>query len=148
MDLKEIGLDGEFKHLDSTPVSNKIVNSMTMEATVEVAPQPLKKIKPFAVACMNIPTTLPAEAQIVLQALFSCFERQNNVSEGLIGDVMWGFENAGIPAECSYKGIIQLGRLGYIKFQGPDNAYISENGNLEKAFVRYQPKMLEMIYEK
>lgn len=148
MDLKELGIDN-IKILPSTPPEgSKIVNSLTMEATVEVSPQPLRKLRPFAKAISSIPKLLSPEAQLVLHAMLSCFEKQGNISEGLIGDLMWGFAQCGIPPECTYAGLKQLCKEGYLKFQGKDNSWIDiESDKAEDAFVRYNPKLLELAYE-
>jgi hypothetical protein len=139
---------GDVKILDSTPpAGTKISSSMTMEATVDVKPQPLLKLRPFILAVKAIPATLPPEAQIVLQNLLSCFEKQKNVSEGLIGDVMFGFNTCGIPPQCTYEGLRQLAKEGYLKFQAKDNSWVNiESEAADGAFVRYQKKLLDMVY--
>jgi hypothetical protein len=88
------------------------------------------------------------EAQIVMHALFECFGRQQVVQEGLIGDLMWGFAQTGIPDKATWIGLCDLHKLGYVKFQAPDNTFVSADSDLiGKAWVRYQPKLLEMVYE-
>jgi hypothetical protein len=140
---------GEFKKLDSTPPpGHKPASVMTMEAVIDTTPQPLRVLRPFITACQQISTILPGEAQIVLQALFSCFERQKSVNEGLIGDLVWGFAQCGIAHECTWIGLQELVKLGYIKFQAPDGEYIEPTSDqIAKAFVRYQPPLLRMVYE-
>lgn len=149
MSIDKLGLNGEFKHLDSTPPSSsKAVSSMTMEAVVENKPQELRVVKPFNVACLSIPGNLPGAAQITLQCFFSCFEQQKNVKEGLIGDILWGFEQAGIPIQCSIDGLRELHRLGYLKFQAKDNEFVSfDSDKIQSAFIRYEKKLLDMVYE-
>ncbi|NDD05583.1 MAG: hypothetical protein EB078_11805, partial [Proteobacteria bacterium] len=68
----------DFKHLDSTPPEDAAppASVMTLEAQIENKPQELKKVRPYYETHKEIPSDLPAEAQIVLHALFSCFERQ------------------------------------------------------------------------
>jgi hypothetical protein len=147
MDPREIKV-GDIKVLPSTPPEgSKVVNSMTLEATVEVNPQPLKQIRPFVLAVSAIPSTLPPEAQITLQNLLSCFEKQKNVSEGLIGDLMWGFAQCGTPVNCTYEGLKQLAKEGYLKFQAKDNSWVDiESEQADGAWVRYQRKLLDLVY--
>ena len=121
---------------------------MSLEVQVDTTPQALRKIKPYFSSSKSIPTSLPAESQIVLHALFSCFEKQQRVEEGVIKDLVWGFEQGGIPPECSMLGLTQLQGKGYIKFQAPDNTFVTIlSDQLGECWIRYQPKLLEMIYE-
>lgn len=137
-----------FKHLDTTSVDDGRSKSvMTMEATVDVKPQELRQLRSFQGMVLQIPTNMPAEAQMVMQALFSCFEKQKSVQEGLIGDLMWGFTQTNIPAELTLNGLKQLQRLGYVKFRTPDNVFIDfTNEHIEKSFVVYEPKLLDYVY--
>lgn len=138
-----------FKHLDSAPaVSNgKARSVMTMEAVVDVKPQELRKFKSFEAMVMNIPGHLPAEGQLVLQAIFSCFEKQKSISEGLVGDMLWGFGQAGIPPELTLNGLKQLESHLYIKFKAPDGTVIGPSStHFEKAFVHYMPKLTDCVF--
>lgn len=138
-------------HLDSTPPKNVTPPTSvgTMEATVENKPQLLRKIKPYSQTGATVPVLIKPEAQVVMHALFSCFDRQKEVREGLVGDLLWGFEQCGIPAGCSAVGLMELNNQGYLKFQAPDNTYINfQSDQIGKAWIRYQKKLLDMIYDK
>lgn len=118
------------------------------EVEVENKPQELRKLRPYPKAVSAIPGLLPDQAQIVLKLLFDCFAKAGHVSEGLIGDLLWGFAQFQIPAELSLHGLFQLEQLGYIAFQAKDGAFIHKDSDkLESAWIRYQPKLLEMVYE-
>jgi hypothetical protein len=148
MDDREI--TEKFKHLDSKPPEGTTppASVMTLEAVVENNPQPLRKLRPYYEASKNVPALLPPEAQVVLHALLSCFEKQKDVQEGLIGDMVWGLEQAGIPKEASIIGLDRLAVAGYVKFQAPDNTFIDFSSDaIGKAWIRYQPKLLDMVYE-
>lgn len=136
----------EIKHFDSTPTDPGIKSSMALEATVENKPQQLKKIKSFEAFILGIPANMKAEAQIVLQALFSCFEKQGTVAEGILEDVYWGFEQntPPIPRNLVWNGLRELRALGYVRFQAPDNVLAFEP--IPAAWLRYQPKLLDMVY--
>lgn len=141
----------DFKHLDTKVVDDGRTKSvMTMEATVDYKPQELRPLRSFAGMILQIPTDMPAEAQIVLQGLFACFEEQKSVQEGLIGDIIWGFQQNDIqpiPAELTMNGLKQLAHLGYIKFKSKDHVFIAfESDQIESAFVIYQPKLLNYVY--
>lgn len=148
-EIKVDGIDGNFKHLNSTPPPGaKLPASvMTTEVTIENNPQPLRTIKPYTQSQLSIPSMLPSEARIVMHLLFECFANKGEVKEGLIGDILWGFNQSGAASELTYNGLDQLSKAGYLKFQAPDQTYIDLGSTAaEKAFVRYQPKLLDMVY--
>jgi hypothetical protein len=122
---------------------------MNLEATVDATPQKLRtKIKSLYKAQKDIPKLIPAEAQIVLQCLFSCFDKQRKISEGLVKDIIWGFEQSGIPQPASLVGLKQLENLGYISFNGPDGGKVSIfSDRLPDLWVKYEDKLLDLVYE-
>ena len=140
---------GEFKNLDTKPPEDsKARSSFAIEAEIENKPQELKKIRSFFAMTNSVPTTLKPEAQIVLQALFSCFDRQGSVQEGKLEDLTWGFEQVGIPGPATIMGLKYLNEAGYVKFQAPDNQYTEmTKDNVRHLWVRYQPKLMELVYE-
>jgi hypothetical protein len=147
---EQLGIDGELKVLDTRAPEGTAqdVSVMGMEAAVDSKPQQLKIIRPFVQSIKNIPKTIPPEAQIVLQALLACFEKQKNVQEGLVKDLVWGFAQSGIPDACTLLGIRQLENLGYVKIQAPDNTIIRiESPHIAESWVRYEPKLLELVYD-
>jgi hypothetical protein len=147
---EKLNVDGEIKILDTTAPEGvtQDVSAMGMEAVVDPTPQPLRTIKPFVQAIKSVPTTIPPEAQIVLHALLACFEKQKNIKEGVIKDLIWGFSQSGIPDGCTALGLKQLDNLGYIKIQAPDMSIIDVSGaGFLDSWVKYQPKLLELVYE-
>lgn len=122
---------------------------MTIDVQLEnTEMQKLETLRPFYVASDSIPTTLMPEAQIVLQALFACFERHKVVKVGLLKDLVWGFEQMGVPAPLTMKGLGALEKEGYIKLRAPDNS----EGRLEGSYILdnwvvYTNKILELVYE-
>lgn len=144
-----IAPDSEVKHLDTKPPEDsKAKSSFAIEAEVENKPQELNKLRPFYAMTKAVPTSIKAEAQIVLQALFACFDRQRSVQEGKLADLVWGFEQAGIPGSATVMGLKYLAEAGYVRFQAPDNSFVEmTKDNLSVLWVRYQPKLLEMVYE-
>jgi len=131
------------------PEGVKVKNTdFVFEVEVENNPQELRKLRPYVKAVATIPGFLPDQAQIVLRLLFDCFAKAGHVSEGLIGDMLWGFTEFGIPSELSLHGLFQLEQLGYIAYQAKDGSFINKDSSkLESAWIRYQPKLLEMVYE-
>lgn len=130
------------------PKGTTHVTSITVDG-IDTTPQKLNTLRPYNAMVLQIPLNLNPLASMVLQLLFSCFEKQKTISEGLIGDLMWGFAQMEppMPPEATFRGIVELYRKGYIKFQAPDNSFVSpESDAIERSWVRYQPKLLSMIY--
>lgn len=147
----KLGIDGVFKKHDTEKISQGTNDAsvMTLEAQVDPTPQKLRKIRPFAKSHRDVPTTIPPEAQIVLQALLSCFEKQNDVQEGVMKDITWGFEQCGIPSPCTVVGLKQLQNLGYVSIKAPDNTYMSiSSDQLMEGWVVYENKLLDLVYER
>ena len=147
--MKDMGIEGEFKQHYAPPIAGaKEKSVMTMEAVVDATPQELSKLKDFHALTKAIPTTVTAQGQIVLQALFACFDKKQSTEEGLIGDLIWGFDKGGIPKQCTIDGLKSLAKEGFIKFQAKDNTFVTfESDKITGAWVRYQPKLMELIYE-
>jgi hypothetical protein len=66
--------------------------------------------------------------------------------------LVWGFAQADseipLPPALTVAGLAELERLGYIKFQAKDNSWTTmQSDAIEGAWVRYQPKLLELVYE-
>lgn len=148
---KDYGLEGKVskKPLILPEGVKKPVSVANLEVTVDDAtPQPLLKLRPFESMVLHISGRWPKQAQVVLQALFDCFSKAGHVSEGLIGDMVWGFAQCGIPSELTVQGLAQLNGMGFVKFQAPDNNYVTLYDTAsEKAWVRYQKPLLDLVYE-
>lgn len=113
------------------------------------APQELNRIRPFFALAHSIPETLPPEAKIVMRALFDCFERAGAVSEGIIEELLWGFEQCGIARKLTGTGLFQLEKAGYVKFQTRDGAFMEFiSVRTADSWIRYQPLLLGLVYAK
>jgi hypothetical protein len=113
------------------------------------APQELKQIRPFSGLINAIPYTLPSEAQIVLRALFDCFERARSVQEGIIEELLWGFEQCGLPRQLTAHGLVFLEKAGYVRFQTRDGVFTDfASAKTADSWIRYEPRLLEMVYAK
>lgn len=110
--------------------------------------QTLRLMRSFSKMAGSIPGSLSAEAQVTMRALFDCFEKCGAVKEGLIEDLLWGFEQCGIPRKLTAKGLVDLEAASYLYFETPDNTLITfEAARIHECWVRYQPKLLDMLYE-
>lgn len=121
----------------------------SMEAVVDPTPQKLTpRLRGFEGSCLRIPGDLSREAQDTLKSLFSCFERQGEVKEGLIGDLIWGFSQIGIAPEKTIHGLKELEKNGYLRFKAPDGVYVDfTSDKIGKAWVKYSKPLLDMVYE-
>jgi hypothetical protein len=149
--INVLGRPGRFKKLRSVPPAGaKAKSVMTLEARVENRPQELRKLRSSFALNLSIPGYLSDQAQIVLKLLFECFHKANSVQEGLIGDLIWGFaqNKPPIPQELTIDGLRALELAGYVKFQAKDGSFVSfDSDKVTGAFVRYQPKLMDLVYE-
>lgn len=146
------------KIFDKNPVPSSGIKTAAMpfvfHTEIDTTPQLLRLLRPFYIMHMQMPPALPVMAREVLRRVFRCFGKAGHVSEGLVGDAMWGFaedtvEEKGLPPEVTWMGLQQLEQLGYIRFQAKDNSYIDPQSHyIGSAWIRYTPKLLEMVYER
>lgn len=131
-------------------ISKIKANDFVFEVEVENKPQELRRLRTYSRMHAQIPALLPDTGKAVLELLFSCFEKAGHVSEGLIGDLIWGFQQITppVPAEVTVSGLRALESFGYIKFQAKDGNFIDFSSDaITGAFVRYTEKLLSLIYE-
>jgi hypothetical protein len=125
-------------------------NSFAFSVVIDPTKQELRKLRPYSKMHQQMPALLPDLGRAVLELLFNCFDKAGHVSEGLIGDLIWGFQQVTppIPGEITINGLKQLETYGYVKFQAKDGSYISfDSDKITGAFVRYTDKLLNLIYE-
>lgn len=119
-----------------------------MEATVDVKPQKLRNIKPCTVSVLTLPANISDNTRTIMSTLFAIFEDKNSVEEGLVGDMLWGFSQAGIPAAATFAALGEMERHGYVKFQAPDNSFLPiASPKIGSCWICYQDKLKNMIYE-
>jgi len=153
MDIKDNEISKGFKRLQhERPSDAKARSVMNIEVEVDAKKQQLgKKLKAFSSYCLNIPSLMSPEAQIFMQLLMSVFEKQKEVREGILKDIIFGFASAGVPVKLSMTGAIECFKQGYLEFRGPDNSVITRANeiptNVIEFWVIYTPKLLNMVYE-
>lgn len=111
--------------------------------------EPLKPIiKPYK-GLKRIPAELGdgGPACFVFIELNKCFQKQGYVAEGLLGNVIWGFEQCGYDARRVAQGLTSLRKLGYIYYSDESGGTITETDfNPKKPiWVRYQEKMTDLF---
>lgn len=128
--------------------------AFALYAEIDMTKQELKVVKPFKILVLSLPSGLLDQAQWVLIRLFRCFAKAGEVSEGLIGDMMAGFaeptlEERPLTPDETWSGLRQLRAAGYLQFQTPDGAFVDEhNSRIGSSWVRYTPKLLDLVYER
>lgn len=125
-------------------------NDFVFEVQVDSTPQELRKLRTYSGMHAEMPTLLPDMGKAILELLFNCFAKAGHVSEGLIGDLIWGFQQVTppVPQEITVAGLDALEKFGYIKFQGKDGSFVDFSSDaITGAFVRYTDKLLTLIYE-
>lgn len=108
-------------------------------------------IKPYR-GIKHVPPELGAgdEATMVFVELQRCFKKAGCVAEGLLGNLIWGFEQCGYSSRAVAAGLTKLRHLGYIRYTDPLGNPIFEatidtrNGGLP-IWLRYTDKMINLF---
>lgn len=115
-------------------------------------PEPLKIIVTPYLGVSHLPSDVQANgpAFLVFQDLLECFKKQGYVAEGLLANVMWGFEQSGRDIKLVAHGLSCLRQLGYVGYSDPLGVRISEHGfNPDiPIWIRYLPKFTALMIRK
>lgn len=86
-------------------------------------------------------------ACFVFIELQKCFQKQGFVAEGLMGNVIWGFEQCGFDPRAVAAGLQALRKLGYLIYTDPRGTEIHELSFDPKTliWIRYTSKMLNLF---
>lgn len=85
-------------------------------------------------------------AGIVFANLNVCYKENNNVSEGIMEDVIWGFAQAGIPRYLTWDGLLALGKFGYLTFTD-EQRVLMIGTPAEAMWYRWTPKFYNLLLE-
>jgi len=111
--------------------------------------QPLLQLRPSFRGVKEIPPELGTGdvATLIFVSLLDCFKRAEKVCEGLLGDLIWGFEQCGIEPRATAAGLTRLRVLGYIRYTDETGSNLSEiNFDPTKLiWIRYTSKFLNLI---
>jgi hypothetical protein len=80
---------------------------------------------------------------VVFYNLNLCYKNQNSVSEGIIGDIIWGFRQSGIPVSVVRDGLVALKNLGYMTWDINNMVMLGEPK--ENYYIRWGNKFLELL---
>lgn len=128
-----------------TKPQDKDFQALSVGAVVDPTPQILRPIRP-AGHHLVLPLDLTNNAKLVVDGLFKCFMKNGFIKEGLVVDILWGFDVSEYDLNRVAYGLIDLKRAGYIAFIAPDNTETDEHcTQLSKCWVKYKPKFLALI---
>jgi hypothetical protein len=84
---------------------------------------------------------------MVFVELNNCFKRQKNVSEGMLANVMWGFEQCGYAPDHVAAGLTALRKKGYITYTDERRVPLSDyDFNPKKPiWIRYTRKFTDLF---
>ena len=107
-------------------------------------------IKPYQ-GLKRIPPELNdgGPACFVFYGLTQCFQRQKEVSEGLLANIIWGFGECGYDQRHVAAGLSALNKLGYIFYSSEQrgSAILETNFDPKKPiWIRYTNKMIDLFY--
>lgn len=87
------------------------------------------------------------EVTLVFIELQKVFKKAGNVSEGLMGNIIWGFEQCGYDPRAVAKGLSGLRTLGYTKYTDPVGEELHELSFDPKTpiWIRYTNKMMDLF---
>jgi hypothetical protein len=81
--------------------------------------------------------------------LQKCFQKAGFVAEGMLGNIIWGFEQCGYDARAVAAGLTRLRDLGYIYYSDKHRLPIHEfNFNPRyPVWIRYQDKFKKLFVQ-
>ncbi len=88
---------------------------------------------------------------VVFYNLNLCYKNQNSVSEGTIGDIIWGFRQSGIPVSVVRDGLMALKKLGYLNWTGdghPSGGMLMLGDPKETYWIRWTDKFHKLLLPK
>jgi hypothetical protein len=86
---------------------------------------------------------------LVFYGLAQCFQKHKEVCEGLLANIIWGFEQCGYDPKYVARGLTRLRELDFIFYSSEQRgAPISETNFDPKKpiWIRYTPKMIDLFY--
>ena len=84
---------------------------------------------------------------LVFIELQKCFKKANFVAEGMLSNIIWGFEQCGYDARAVASGVTKLRTLGYIFFSDErGNPVHEQNFDPKKpVWIRYTDKFRTLL---
>lgn len=111
--------------------------------------EPLKIILTPYCGITHVPSDLGGNdvATLVFVELQKCFKKAGFVAEGMLANIIWGFENCGYAPQHVAGGLAKLRKLGYIRYTDErGNPIFETDFNPKKpVWIRYEPKFTDLL---
>lgn len=112
--------------------------------------EPLKIILAPYNGITHVPSELAAgngPDLMVFIELNKCFKRQGNVAEGMLGNVMWGFEQCGFDPAHVAAGLTALRKSGFIRYTyaNGETCHDYDYDVKKPIWIRYEPKFTDLF---
>lgn len=85
-------------------------------------------------------------AGIVFYYLNRCYGNQENICEGVVEDVMWGFLQEGIPKRNTYQGFQELKKHGYMNFTDK-NRIVVFSDDIHELWYKWTQKFYDLLID-
>jgi len=123
--------------------------AVTLPDSVLIDPraEPLKVILTPYRGITHVPSDLDGTALMVFIELNKCFKKSGKVAEGLLPNVIWGFEQCGYDPQHIASGLTALRYKDYIFYSDAGGLPLIEHGFNPKAliWIRYSQKFLKLL---
>ena len=113
-----------------------------------LTPQGLRTVRPFYHGLKKQPDDFRQEspAGVLFYNLQLCYQHQKNISEGMVGDIIWGFRQSGIPGNIVMDGFTELYRLKYLDFTDERGTHLLGSFN-EKSWYKWTARFLILLLD-
>ena len=127
------------------PQSVILPSSLLLDPTKE----PLDIVQPQYAGIREVPSELQFRGPelMVFIELNRCFKKAGHVAEGMLANVMWGFEQCGYDPHHVAAGLTGLRKLGYLAYTDERRVPILEyNFDPKKPiWIRYTKKFTDLL---
>lgn len=123
--------------------------AITLPSSLLIDPthEPLQELFSPYRGITHVPGELDGPALMVFVELQKCFQKANKVCEGLLPNIIWGFENCGYDPKHVAAGLTKLRSLNYIHYSDAGRQPISEyffDPN-KPVWIRYSKKFTNLL---
>lgn len=111
--------------------------------------EPLQMILPSYRGITHVPSDLDGPALMVFIELQKCFKKAEKVCEGLLPNLIWGFEQCGYDSRHVAAGLTKLRTLNYITYSDAGRMPLSDliitTNKSDQIWVRYTKKFTDLL---
>lgn len=135
------------RHITMQPKSHAASITLPESVLIDPKAEPLKPILTPYRGITHVPSELDGTALMVFVELNKCFKKANRVAEGLLPNVIWGFEQCGYDPKHVASGLTALRHKGYIYYSDASGLPIHEYGFNPNTpvWIRYDKKFTTLL---